>query len=120
MSDRSNIKWVDALATSEIPEGGVKGIKLGDLFLALYRLPDGFRATSDVCTHEFALISNGWVEDGIIECPLHGARFQIVDGRCLGPYGTDLRCFQTRVRDGRVEVALPDITTPWHPSTCKP
>jgi nitrite reductase/ring-hydroxylating ferredoxin subunit len=46
------------------------------------------------------------VEHGEIECPLHGTRFRIKDGRCLGPFGHDLPCFQTRIRDGRVEVAL--------------
>ena len=108
MTEDPNVKWVDAIPESEVPQGGAKGVKLGAAHVAIYRLQNEVFATSDMCTHEFALLSGGWVEDGIIECPLHGARFQIRDGRCLGPYGTDLRCFRTRVRGGRVEAALPD------------
>lgn len=100
--------WTDVIGFDAIPEGGVQGVKIGEKHVAIYRLNGEVRATSNVCTHEFALLSGGWVEDGVIECPLHGARFNIVDGRCLGPYGSDLRCFAARVREGRVEVRLID------------
>jgi naphthalene 1,2-dioxygenase system ferredoxin subunit len=98
--------WVDAVGFEDVPEGEVKGVKLGDQFVALYRLDGQIYATSDVCTHEFALLSGGWVDHGEIECLLHGTRFRIKDGQCLGPFGHDLHCFQTRVQDGRIEVAL--------------
>ncbi len=108
MSSEVNVKWFDAAAAREVTNGEPKGVKLGEQFIALYRVDGKLHATSDVCTHEFALLSGGWLEGGVIECPLHGARFQVADGRCLGPYGTDLRCFAARERDGRIEVAFPD------------
>jgi nitrite reductase/ring-hydroxylating ferredoxin subunit len=107
MTDLADSNWTDAAAAEDLPNGGVKGVKLGEIHVALYRIGGDLHATSDVCTHEFALLSGGWVEDGIIECPLHGARFNIADGRCLGPHGSDLRCFRVRVREGRIEVDLP-------------
>jgi naphthalene 1,2-dioxygenase ferredoxin component len=106
MQEQQLPSWVDAAGSDDVPEGEVKGVKLGGQFIALYRLDGQIYATSDVCTHEFALLSGGWVDDGEIECPLHGTRFSIKDGRCLGPFGHDLPCFQTRVRHGRIEVAL--------------
>lgn len=107
MQKTVSLEWVDVAGAEEVIEGGVKGIEIGDHFIALYRLKGRVLATSDVCTHAFALLSAGWVDGDQIECPLHGTRFQIQDGRCLGPYGTDLQCFSARERDSRVEVALP-------------
>jgi len=98
--------WMDAAAAAEVPEGGVKGVNVLGEPIALFRLEGDVHATSDVCTHEAALLSEGWVEDGEVICPLHGARFRIRDGACSGPLGTDLRCYRVRERAGRVEVAL--------------
>ena len=41
-------------------------------------------------------------------CPLHGARFELASGRCMGGAYKDLRTFPVRVVDGQVEVAVPD------------
>ncbi len=100
------VEWTDAGA-DDVAEGTVKGVKIGDRHIAIYRLGGAVYATSDICTHEFALLSGGWVEGGIVECPLHGARFQVTDGRCLGPFGSDLRCYRARTHLGRIEVELP-------------
>jgi naphthalene 1,2-dioxygenase system ferredoxin subunit len=106
MQQEQGTAWIDAIGLDEIAEGEVKGARVADQFVALYRMGGQIYATSDVCTHEFALLSGGWVEGGEIECPLHGTRFRIADGVCLGPFGHDLQCFPARVRDGRIEVAL--------------
>ncbi len=106
MQKQQPTRWLDAVGLEDVPEGGVKGVILSGQFIALYRHQGQLYATSDICTHEYALLSGGWLENGEIECPLHGTRFRITDGSCLGPYGHDLRCFQTRVRQGRIEVAL--------------
>jgi nitrite reductase/ring-hydroxylating ferredoxin subunit len=97
--------WIDAVSAADVPDGGVKGVRVGGDSVAIYRVDDKLYATSDVCTHEAALLSEGWVEDGEIICPLHGARFRIEDGTCKGPLGTDLQCFRIRERAGRIEIA---------------
>ncbi|HVO48705.1 MAG TPA: non-heme iron oxygenase ferredoxin subunit [Steroidobacteraceae bacterium] len=104
---RTSTCWIDAAAAGEIPEGGVKGVTVLGEAVALFRLEGEFYATSDVCTHESALLSEGWVEDGEVICPLHGARFGIRDGVCSGPLGRDLRCYRVRERAGRIEVGVP-------------
>jgi len=108
MQDVAVARWIDVLDADAVPEGEVKGVKIGEEHVAIYRINGKIHATSDVCTHEYALLSGGWLEEGVIECPLHGARFNIADGRCLGPFGTDLRCFKARVQQGRIEIDLTD------------
>ena len=76
--------WVRVAAVADVPEGGVIAVRLGDREIALYHLPGGdYRATDNVCTHEYAQLSDGWLENGEIECPLHAARFDIRTGKAL-------------------------------------
>ena len=91
--------WVRVAARADVAENTAKAIRLGDKEIALYHLPGGeFRATDNICTHEYAQLSDGWLEDGCIECPLHAARFDIRTGRALcAPAETDLPVFEVKV-----------------------
>ncbi|EQB00504.1 hypothetical protein L485_13265 [Sphingobium baderi LL03] len=52
-------------------------------------------------------MSDGWLEDFVIECPLHSARFDVRDGAVLAsPAWDSLLCYRVRVNDGVVEVHL--------------
>jgi nitrite reductase/ring-hydroxylating ferredoxin subunit len=56
-----------------------------------------FRATDNICTHEYAQLHEGWLEDGCIECPLHAARFDIRSGKALcAPADVDLAVFEVK------------------------
>ena len=47
------------------------------------------------------------VETGVIECPLHGAQFDIATGKCQTEIGgRDLSCFAVRIQDGRVSIRI--------------
>jgi 3-phenylpropionate/trans-cinnamate dioxygenase ferredoxin subunit len=64
-------------------------------------------AVNDTCTHGAASLSEGWVEDGEIECPLHGGRFDLRDGAAVGlPAARDTIVHEVRVDDGMI-VVLP-------------
>ena len=82
--------WVRVASTSDVAEGQVHAVRVGDREIALYHLPgDDFRATDNICSHEYALLSDGWLEDGCIECPLHAARFDVKTGKALCAPGGD-------------------------------
>ncbi len=85
-------------------------MRVGEREIALYHLPDGeFRATDNVCTHEYAQLSDGWLENGEIECPLHAARFDVRTGKVLcAPADVDLPVFEVRVDGADVMIKLPD------------
>lgn len=73
--------------------------------VCLVRTADGVAAVHDVCTHAKASMSEGWVDDGVIECPRHGARFRLDTGEVVTPPASaPLPTFTTEVRDGRVLV----------------
>ena len=103
-------EWTNVIATDEVPEGQVVGVSIGDHNIAVYHLKGGeFHATDNICTHEFAELSEGILEDCVIECPLHAGQFDIRTGKGLcEPIETDLKVFEVKVADGAVWVRLPD------------
>jgi nitrite reductase/ring-hydroxylating ferredoxin subunit len=101
--------WMRVAAMTELDEDAALPVRLGDVPIALYRLGGEVHAIDDVCTHAFALLSQGFVEGGTIECPLHQACFDIATGRCLsGPATADLRSYPVRIDGGEVYVRPPD------------
>jgi nitrite reductase/ring-hydroxylating ferredoxin subunit len=90
--------WVRAAAKADVAEGKVLGVKLKGKDIAIYHLPGGvFCATDNICTHEYALLSEGWLENGCIECPLHAAQFDCRTGKALStPADEDLQVYQIK------------------------
>jgi len=100
--------WQRVAALADLADDAAFATKLGNRCIALYRLDGKVHAIDDVCTHALALLSQGFIEDGAVECPLHGARFDIATGRCLSPPATvDLRTYAVRVEGGEVFVRTP-------------
>ena len=81
--------------------------RIGDQQICVVRLPDGLFAINDVCTHEYALLSDGYYEDGKLECPLHQACFEIRTGKALNePAEVDVRTYPVKEEGGAIFVQL--------------
>lgn len=101
--------WRRVASASDLREGEGFAADLDGTPIALYRVAGEIHAIDDVCTHEFAVLSQGFVEDGTIECPLHAAQFRIATGECLsGPATDDLRTYEVRLDGDDVYVRAPD------------
>lgn len=102
--------WVRVAAVADVPENGIVAVRVGEREIALYHLPGGeFRATDNICTHEYAQLSDGWLEDGEIECPLHAARFDVRTGKVLcAPADKDVLVFEVRAEGADLLLKLPN------------
>ena len=49
--------------------------------VAVFNAGGTYYAVQDICTHDDASLSEGEVDDTLIECPLHGAKFDLVTGK---------------------------------------
>jgi 3-phenylpropionate/trans-cinnamate dioxygenase ferredoxin subunit len=97
--------WQLVANIEQIEEGEAFPVSVGKTLIALVKQGDQVHGISNVCTHEFALMSDGIVEDGCIECPLHQAKFDVVTGeRQSGPTCDHLRTFPVKVVDGSILV----------------
>ena len=101
--------WVRVASRADIEEGKVLGLRVGEKEVAVYHLPGGeYCATTNVCSHEYALLSDGWLENGCIECPLHAAQFDIRTGKAMSaPADEDLVVYETKIEGEDVMVKLP-------------
>jgi 3-phenylpropionate/trans-cinnamate dioxygenase ferredoxin subunit len=102
------MKWIKIASADALENDEVIAVEAEGKQLALYRSDDEFFASDNVCTHAYALLSDGYLEDGCIECPLHQARFDIRTGKVLcAPATGDIRVYPVKVEDGNV---LADIS----------
>ena len=76
-------RWVTVARASEIPVGDSRIVRLDDQAVAVFHLADGWYAIEDVCTHDGGPVAEGRLEGNIIECPRHGATFDVKTGAAL-------------------------------------
>lgn len=92
---------------SDLPEGKPHAASLSDAErLCLVRVGEQVFAFEDRCSHaEFPMSAGDMVDDYLIECALHGARFDIRDGTAVELPATEpLSRFEVKIEDGTVWV----------------
>ncbi len=108
MPDSDDLTWHDAIAAADLEDSTPREVRLGERLLALVKVGDTIYALDCICTHEFALLSDGYVEGDAIECPLHAARFHLATGKVVdGPAEKDINTYPVRLRGETVQVGLP-------------
>lgn len=68
-----------------LADGEPVQVDLAGRLVCVVRSGDRVHAVDDTCTHAEVSLSEGEVEDGTIECWLHGSRFDLVTGEPSGP-----------------------------------
>ena len=97
--------WTTVVAVNDLPPGEHMSVEVEGAVMVVINLDDEFYAIEDICTHDGSDISSGCVVDGSIECPRHGARFDIRTGEVTAPPAYEpVDVFPVRVQDGVVQV----------------
>jgi len=73
--------FVAVAKTNEVEEGVVKVVRVGDTPIGLTKVEGEFFAFADVCTHDDGPVAEGELDEYIIACPRHGAKFDIRTGK---------------------------------------
>ena len=77
-------RWVRVCAVDEVPEEGTKAVEIDGEPICVAKSNGTLYAIRDVCSHADVALSEGEVEDGTVECWLHGSRFDLSTGRPTG------------------------------------
>jgi len=101
-------EFVTVAKTSDVPAGRVKYVEVAGHRIALCHVDGEFYAIDDACTHDGAPLDQGELEGYQIECPRHGARFDVRTGAvvvlpAVVPVGT----YRVRVVGDEVQVEVP-------------
>ena len=85
----------------------MQAVSVGDKQIALYNVDGEIHATDNVCSHAFAMLTDGWLDGNEIECPLHAGRFDVRTGKGLGPpIPCDIKSYKVRVVGDEVQIDL--------------
>ena len=83
---------------SEIAPGTTKRVVAGDHPVLLCNVDGNVYAIEDVCTHDGGELDQGFLEGCRIECPRHGAQFDVKTGQALTlPAVLPVRTFGVRI-----------------------
>jgi 3-phenylpropionate/trans-cinnamate dioxygenase ferredoxin subunit len=95
---------------ADVPRGTMRACVIAGREIVICHTREGIFALDNVCTHAHARMCEGRLRATRIVCPLHGASFDVRDGRVLGaPAVVPLPTHQLRVVDGTIEVAVEPV-----------
>ena len=77
--------FVAVAKTSDLSEGEMMLVKVGDERILLSNVGGDFYAIGDECPHAGGSLSDGYAEGEEVECPLHGSLFNLKTGENTGP-----------------------------------
>ena len=98
-------EFVPVLADAELREGEMKRADAEGVPVLLVRCEGEVCALAHTCSHLGGPLSEGKLEGDVVQCPWHGSRFNVRDGSVVdGPATFPQPRFETRVREGQIEV----------------
>lgn len=99
------MSWIAVGQADSIASGDYAQIEIDGVLVAVFNIHGTFYAIEDVCTHDGGELAGGALEDDVVICPRHGARFCLRTGAALTPPAYEpVRTYPTRIVDGVVEV----------------
>lgn len=101
-------RWVQAGPADNVEDDTAIHVDLQGHALCIARSRGHLYALRDECSHGQVQLSEGEVDDGYVECWMHGSRFDLATGipACL-PATKPVAVYPVRVTDGDIEIALP-------------
>lgn len=102
-------EWIKVADADDLKPGEMKAVEVEDEEVVLARTESGdFLATSDVCSHEYVLMHDGFLEEHRIECPEHGSQFDMRTGEVMNlPATQPIPVYDVKVEDGAVYLKGP-------------
>jgi len=94
---------LELCSTSDVEVGGALRVERDDLTLAVFNIAGEFFVTDDACTHGPGSLSEGYIEDDIVECNFHNGQFNIKTGEVVAPpCMVPIKTYKTVVENGKV------------------
>ena len=107
MPDEVTSTWHHVAELDQLTEGDPLAVLVDGRQIAIFRVGAKAYATDNICTHEHALLSDGFVDGEVVECPLHQARFHIPTGRVLSPPAVScLKTYPVRLDGNQIWIFL--------------
>lgn len=98
--------WKEVCAEDELAPGHFKTVWLDDIEVAVINSNGEIHAIENICTHDGGELAGGSIEGYEIECPRHGAHFDIRTGEALTPPAYEpVRTYRVKIEAAHVYVS---------------
>lgn len=106
--------FIYALKASEIAAGKTKKLPLGDFGVLIANVEGDFYAVDALCTHYGGDLSAGTLQGRILTCPVHGAKFDVTNGKVFSapaepldrPEIENLITYPLKVENGEIYIKI--------------
>jgi 3-phenylpropionate/trans-cinnamate dioxygenase ferredoxin subunit len=102
-------EWIKACEVKELNNSELVGFDFNEKKILISRIQDRVYATDRICTHAYADLSTGFINDdeGTITCPLHMSSFRLEDGTPQNlPAEEPLKTYKTKIQDNSVYILV--------------
>lgn len=106
--DADELEFVAVATVDEIGNGERMILDIDGDPIAIFNIAGKYFAIMDVCSHDDGPVAEGPLDEYDIECPRHGARFDVRSGKVLSlPAVVDIPAYPVRVEDDEIQIGLP-------------
>jgi nitrite reductase/ring-hydroxylating ferredoxin subunit len=94
---------IELCSADEVSEGTAIRVETGELILAVFNVDGEYFVTDDTCTHGPGSLSEGYIDDDVVECNFHNGQFNIRTGEVVSPpCMVPVKIYPTVVENGKV------------------
>ncbi len=99
-------EYVKVARVEDIPPGTRLFYEFAEETVIIFNIADHFYCIADLCSHDDGPLEDGDLDGYAVECPRHGARFDVRNGRALCMPATEpIPTYQVEIKDGNLYVA---------------
>ena len=92
---------MNTIKLSEFEDNPVAKIDINGTTVAVFKVDEDFYAIQNMCSHSEADLADGEVYDCKVECPLHGAEFDLTTGEAVTlPATKPVKTYPVSIEDG--------------------
>ncbi|MEP7285677.1 MAG: non-heme iron oxygenase ferredoxin subunit [Chloroflexota bacterium] len=100
-------EFITVATTDELTPGERAVVEVNDHFIAIFNVDHKYYAIEDLCTHDDGPLAEGELTGLAIECPRHGARFDISTGAVLSmPAIKPVPRYEVRVQGNEIQILI--------------
>jgi 3-phenylpropionate/trans-cinnamate dioxygenase ferredoxin subunit len=101
--------FVKVATKADFTAGTIKAFEVNGQKIAICQSGDSFYAVGDTCSHAKVALDGGNIVDEQIECPKHGARFDLKTGKAMCPPAIQpIPTYSVEIREQEIWVAVPE------------
>ncbi len=96
-------KLIHVADVDDLKDGEMKALEVDDEQICIINIKGNYYVISNVCTHEGGPLNEGMLEGYEVECPWHGARFDVRTGKVISPPAEEsVKVYKVRVDGNKV------------------